>query len=357
MAAVNTGAASRVKWGILATGRIAQTYANGVAASLTGENVAVGSRDLASARAFAERNQIPRAYGSYEALLADPEVEAVYIATPHPMHLEWTLKTLAAGKHVLCEKPIGMNAREAEQMFAAARRADRLLMEAFMYRCHPQIAKLLELIRSGVLGTIGSVQASFSYNAPFDAASRTWARELGGGGILDVGCYPVSFSRLVAGAASGKPFLDPREVKALGALHAQTRVDVHTAAVLGFENGVIAQVSTAVGLYEDSSARVYGSKGWAHVLEPWLPNSGGRGCKLLLYRGESAPQEIPVVVERPLYAYEADAFGRVLRAGGRSVPEMSPEDTLGNLRTLDAWRAAIGLTYPADETSSAPGAR
>lgn len=339
----------RIRWGIIGTGGIARTFARGVAASQAGVVVAVGSRELSSARTFAEANGPFRAFGRYEDLLADPEVEAVYIATPHPSHCEWTLKAANAGKHILCEKPIGMNTREAESMFAAARSADVLLMEAFMYRCHPQTAKVVEMIRSGELGTIGSVQATFSFINPEDLSSRWWSRELGGGGILDVGCYPVSFARLVAGAAAGSSFLDPTDVRAVGRLHPTTQIDVYTAAVLRFETGMIAQVATGVGLYQDSSVRIFGSRGWLHVVEPWLPGTVGRPCRVVLYREGQVLQEVPIVSDQPIYALEADAFALALFEGKRAVPEMSPDDTLGNMRTLDRWRAEVGLTYPADE--------
>lgn len=341
----------RVRWGILGTGGIAQTYTRGVAASRTGEVVAVGSRELASAQTFAQRNGIARAWGSYDALLADPEVDAVYVATPHPGHVEWTIKAARAGKHILCEKPVGMNAREAEAMFAAASAADVLLMEAFMYRCHPQIAKTIELIRSGTLGTIGMVQATFSFNSPPDLSSRLWSRELGGGGILDVGGYPVSLVRLVAGAAVGQPFLDPISLHAVGTLHPVTNIDVYTAAVLSFETGLIGQVATGVGLYQDGSARIYGSRGWLQIVEPWLPGEGGRPVGLILNREGQPPEDVPVTLDQPLYALEADAFGRALLAGKRSVPEMSPADSMGNIRTLDHWRRQVGVSYSADQDS------
>lgn len=338
----------RIRWGIIGTGTIAQTYATGVAVSQTGQVVAVGSRALAPAQAFAHRNRIPQAHASYEALLADPHVEAVYIATPHPSHCEWTLKAAAAKKHVLCEKPLGINLREAEKMFGAAREADVLLMEAFMYRCHPQTAKVVELVRSGALGKVGSIQTTFSFRNTSELTSRFWSRELGGGGILDVGCYPVSLARLVAGAGAGRPFLDPVDVRAVGVLHPITKIDTYTSAVLRFENDVLAQVATGVGLYQDGSARIYGTEGWLHVEEPWLPDAGGRASRLTLYREGKAPVDVPIAGPRALYALEADAFGRTLLAGKRAVPEMSPEDTLGNLRTMDRWREQIGLVYPAD---------
>lgn len=345
---------SPLRWGILSTGRIAGVFAQGVAASKTGRVTAVGSRTLESARVFAAAHGVGRAHGSYEALLADPEVDAVYVATPHPQHAEWVVKAAAAGKHILCEKPLGLNHAEGLAMVQAARAHGVVLMEAFMYRCHPQTAKIVELIGSGVLGEIGLVQAAFSFKTDYDAASRLWANAAGGGGILDVGCYTVSMARLVAGAASGKPFLDPVEVTGAGVLHPESGVDVHAAATLKFPNNVIAQVSTGVGLTQDSVVRIYGTGGWLLVPSPWVISRDGGASKLLLHRpGAAAPEEI-VIEGAPLYALEADTFAAAVRAGLRDVPAMSTADTLGNLVTLDRWRAAIGLVYESEKTAATP---
>jgi len=341
----------RFRWGILSTGKIAGTFTRGVASSGLGRVVAVGSRALAPAQAFAATHGIDaaHAHGSYEALLADPEVEAVYIATPHPQHVEWVIKAAAAGKHILCEKPLGINHAEGARMVQAARDHGVVLMEAFMYRCHPQTAKIVELIRSGALGTVGLVQATFSFKLDYDPASRIWANEAAGGGILDVGCYAVSMSRLVAGAVSGQPFLDPISVTGAGVLHPESRVDAYAAATLKFSNNVIAQVSTGVGLTQDNVVRIYGSAGWLLVPSPWVISRDGGSSKLLLHKaGASAPEEI-VIEAAPLYALEADVFAAAVRAGLRDVPQMSTDDTLGNLATLDQWRAAIGLVYESEK--------
>ena len=345
-------ASSPLRWGILSTGRIAGVFAQGVAASQNGRLVAVGSRALEPAEAFAATHGIARAHGSYEALLADSEVEAVYIATPHPQHAEWVIKAAEAGKHILCEKPLGLNHAEAMVMVQAAREHGVVLMEAFMYRCHPQTAKIVELIRSGALGTVGLVQAAFSFKTDYNPTSRLWANDAGGGGILDVGCYTVSMARLVAGAASGKPFLDPVAVTGAGVLHPESGADVYAAATLKFENGVIVQVSTGVGLTQDNVVRIYGTAGWLLVPSPWVINREGGSSKLLLHKpGASVPEEI-VIEGAPLYALEADAFAAAVRAGLHDVPQMSSDDTLGNLATLDQWRAAIGLTYEAEKPAA-----
>jgi predicted dehydrogenase len=339
---------TRLRWGILATGHIAGIFARGVAASQSGRLVAIGSRSRDSAERFAREFGVPRACGSYEALIGDPEVQAVYIATPHPLHARWTMRAAAAGKHVLCEKPLTLNHAEAARVIDGARTHGVLLMEAYMYRCHPQTARVVELVRSGVLGRVGLVQATFSFCRDFDPAARLWSKALGGGGILDVGGYPVSLARLVAGAMDGQPFTDPVSLTGAGYLHPQTGVDVLAAGTLKFANGLVAQVACGIGLQQDNSVRVYGNEGWLHVPVPWIPaREGGTTILYLHRRGAAAPEEIAIAAP-PLYALEADAFAAALAAGRREVPQMTLADTLGNMTVLDQWRAAIGLVYDAD---------
>ena len=329
-----------LNWGILATGGIARAFATGVAHSKSGPVVAVGSRAQASADAFASEFQISRAHGSYEALIADPEVQAVYIATPHPQHCEWIIKVAQAGKHVLCEKPLCLTRAEAVQAVEACRSAQVLLMEAFMYRCHPQTAKIVEIIRSGLIGRVGLVQAAFGFANAFDAKNRFWDKALGGGGILDVGCYPVSVSRLIAGATSGQPIAEPIAVSGAVHLHPDAAVDAWAAATLQFASGMVAQVSTSISLMQDNVVRIYGSEGWLLVREPWLPGKAGGAVAVEHYHGADATPELISIPDAGwLYGLEADAFARALAAGLRDVPEMSTDDTLGNMAVLDAWRA------------------
>ena len=338
----------KLGWGILSTGRIAGIFAQGLARAENSRLVAVGSRTPASAQKFAAANGNPRAHGSYEALLADPEVEAVYIAVPHPQHVEWAVRAAEAGKHILCEKPIGLNYAEAMVMAEAARANNVLLMEAFMYRCHPQTAKIVELVRSGAIGEVKLVQATFGFNAGFNAESRLWSNAAGGGGILDVGCYAVSFSRLIAGAMSGAPFLNPTSVTGAGQLHPQTGVDVVAAATLKFANGLVAQVATSVGLSQNNSARIYGTTGMIVVPSPWIPPSEGTPAKFFLHQ-DGKVEEITVATAANLYGLEADAVATALARGEREVPAMTVADTLGNMAALDAWRAGVGLTYEAEK--------
>jgi predicted dehydrogenase len=264
----------------------------------------------------------------------------VYIATPHPQHAEWIIKAAQAGKHVLCEKPLCLTRAEAVQAVEACRAAKVLLMEAFMYRCHPQTAKVVEVIKSGVLGRIGLVQGAFGFANAFDAGNRFWNKSLGGGGILDVGCYPVSFSRLIAGADSGEAFAEPIAVCGAVHLHPDADVDAWAAATLQFASGMVAQVSTSIALMQDNVVRIYGTQGWLLVREPWLPGKEGDAVTLEHYRGaDTTPERIALPAAGWLYGLEADAFARALTAGMRDVPEMSTDDTLGNMAVLDAWRA------------------
>jgi predicted dehydrogenase len=339
-----------LRWGILSTGRIAGVFARGLATSEYGRLQAVGSRTMENAARFAITHGIDpaHAHGSCDALLADPTIEAIYIATPHPLHAEWTVKAAAAGKHILCEKPAGMNHAEGLRMIETARHFDVLFMEAFMYRCHPQTEAVIRLIRQGVIGEVKLIQAAFGFRNDFNPASRLWNHSLGGGAILDVGCYAMSFARLAAGAAIGEAFDDPVEITGSGQLHAVSGVDEAAVASLRFASGVVAQIATCVSATIDNTARIFGTDGWIEVPHPWIiTKSGGEQHFHIHRRGEMSPETITTEAG-DLYALEADAFATALRAALRHVPAMTPEDTLGNLAALDRWRQTVGLRYPAD---------
>lgn len=342
--------ADKLAWGLLATGNIAKAFAKGLAHSKTGRLVACASRDKDKAEAFGKEYGAARAYGSYEELLADKEVQAVYISTPHPMHAEWAIKAAEAGKHILCEKPIGLNHPEAMAIVEAARRNNVFVMEAFMYRCHPQTAKLVELLKEKAIGDVRVIHATFSFQSGFNPEGRLWKNELGGGGILDVGCYPVSMSRLIAGVAQGKPFADPLEVKGVGVLHPQTKVDAYAAAVLKFPGDIIATVATGVGANHENGVRIYGSEGWIFIPSPWIPaREGGKVAITVKGKGDKEPREVVVETGDYLYGLEADTVAKFAAQSGAESPAMSPEDTLGNMQTLDRWRESIGLVYEGEK--------
>ena len=340
-----------LNWGILGTGSIAHTFAGQLPRSRTGKLVAVGSRTRGSADRFGDEFKVPRRHGSYDALLNDPEVQAVYISTPHPMHAEWAIRATQARKHILCEKPLGLNEREARQIIEAAREHGVFLMEAFMYRCHPQTHKLVELLRQRVIGDVRVIHASFSFSGPDDAHGRLLAPELGGGGILDVGCYPVSMSRLIAGVSTGKDFAEPLELKAVARL-GTSGVDEWSAAVARFPGDMIAQLSTGVRVEQENAVRIFGSRGSIHVPTPWAPARDGGPWSFVVRRDDRPVQEIGGVATQPLYAIEADVVAANIENRQAAFPAMSWQDTVGNLRTLDLWRNSIGLTYPTESDAS-----
>lgn len=349
-----------LNWGIMGAGGIARVFCNAMRFSRTGRVIAVASQTPGKAAAFANDFGVEKQYESYEALLADASVEAVYIANIHPQHKEWVIKAAEAGKHILVEKPIGMNYDEAAAMIDAARRHDVFLMEAFMYRCSPQTEKLAELVRSGAIGPVRMIRSVFSFQASFDPTRRSFAREMGGGGILDVGCYPASMARLIAGAAADQPFLDPSEVKGCGVL-GPSGVDHYTAATLKFENDIVAEIITGIALRLPVETSIYGDAGVISVPNPWLPSSPCRTArqplpldttfpattlKVHVYaKGE--PEEVVIQPDRDLFTYEADMVAAHIAQ--RQAPAMSWDDTLGNMQTLDRWRQQIGLVYPQDQ--------
>ncbi len=331
---------SPLRWGLLGTGKIARTFARAVLETESGVLAAAGSRALETAAAFAAQFGIPRAHGSYEALLADPEVDAIYISTPHSMHAEWTIACARAGKHILCEKPIAMNAAQAEAMAAEAEKAGVFLMEAFMYRCHPFAAKAVELVKSGVLGEVALIESSFGHVLRFDAESRLFNRALGGGGILDLGCYPASISRLLAGAASGKAFAEIAELTGAARLSPANGVDIVATAAVKFDNGIVGALSCAMEVTSASFVAVYGTRGSFRVEKPW---HDARTIALKLEGREI--EMLDVSCERSVYALEADAVAAAIRDGQRESPCMTLADTLGNMRALDRWLAAVGVRY------------
>ena len=342
-----------LRWGIIGTGGIARTFARGLARSTTGTLVAVGSREAETAERFGAEFGVDRRHASYTALLADSAVEAVYIAVPHPMHAEWAIQAADAGKHILCEKPLGLNHAEAMAIVEAARRNDVFLMEAFMYRCQPQTEKLVELIRAGAIGQVRVIDATFSFHARFDPESRTLNHALAGGGILDVGCYCTSMARLIAGVATGKAFAEPVDVTGAGHIGPVSRVDEWAVATLRFPGDILARLSTGVQLNQESVVRIWGSEGNILVPDPWFAGGEAGHSRLVVKRNGQQAEEIHVDAGAALYTIEADVVARAIPAREASPPCMTAEDSLGNMQTLDRWRQAIGLVYDREQPTAA----
>lgn len=336
----------KLRWGILTTGMIARKFAADLRGSRLGVLTAVGARRLADAEHFAREFGATRAYGSYQSVLADPEIDAVYVATPHPMHEEWVVRAAHAGKHILCEKPLALDHAGASRMVEAARQAGVLLMEAFMYRCHPQTALLARLVRTGAIGKVRLIRATFNIQREFDPEHRIFKRELGGGAILDLGCYPVSWSRLIAGAALGLPVAEPLEFHGCGHLHPVAQTDDYATAVAKFPGGIVAELACGTTVTHEIHAQIHGSNGWIEVPMPFFPGPDGQAAQFLLHRaGSSGPEVHEIPAQGGLYAFEADAVAEALARGEREVAAMTPADTLANMRLLDSWRASVGVHY------------
>jgi len=267
-----------VRWGVIGTGAIAGDLALSLQGSARCRIVNVVGSSPEKARAFAERWGLPRSSASLDELLADREVDVVYIGTPHPAHEAQALACIAAGKGVLCEKPFTMDAAGAARVIQAARARGVFLMEAFMYRCHPLLRELARRLQDGAIGRILHVRADFGFRKRRDPANRLYNLALGGGAILDVGCYPASFARLVAGIAVGQPFAEPTAVAAT-ALFGPTGADELASALLTFPSGVTATIGTAIHHATGRSAMIFGEEGHILVPDPWAPESHRHGRK------------------------------------------------------------------------------
>lgn len=333
----------KLRWGVLGTGQIAAKFAAALPRSESGRLQAVASRDAARAAAFAARHGAAIAHGRYDDLIADPAVDAVYVALPHTEHARWALRAIEAGKGVLCEKPFGTNHAETMAVVERARERRVFLMEAFMYRCYPQTALLVELVRSGRIGAVRMIESSFGYRSAAAPDRPIFTNAMAGGGIMDVGCYPVSAARLVAGAALGRPFAEPLRVQA-AAWIGETRVDEWAAATLEFPGGIIARLATGVSVTLEDSLQVFGAKGRLRVPSPWYgPGLQGGRSTIEVTLEDGTAETVAVEQEQWMYALEADTVAEFWDRG--EAPAMPLEDTLGNMRALDAWRHAIGLTF------------
>jgi predicted dehydrogenase len=323
----------RLRWGILSTAKIAtEKFIPGVLRAANCSLVAIGSRDEARARAAADRHGIPRVHGSYEALLADPEVEAVYIPLPNHLHAEWTLAAARAGKHVLCEKPLALTADEAEGMIAGCRDAGVVLMEAFMYRLHPSWVAVRELVADGRIGRLVAVDSWFSYHND-DPANIRNIRAYGGGALYDIGCYSVNLSRLLFDA-------EPERVRASIVRDPASGVDILTSGILDFPAGV-ATFTCATRVEPDQRVDVYGTEGRIRVEIPFnIPPD--RPTRILLTAGGDPPvapaTEVLSFAPADPYAVEAERFAAAV-LGGTPAPT-PPADAVANLRVIERIVAA-----------------
>jgi predicted dehydrogenase len=332
-----------VRWGILATGGIAAAFTADLVDLPDAELVAVASRSEESARVFAERFGIPRAYGDWESLAKDGDIDVVYVATPHSAHRVAAGLCLEAGRNVLCEKPFTLNLREAEELVGLARGRGRFLMEAMWMYCNPLIRRLKALVDDGAIGEVRTVQADFGLAGPFPPAHRLRDPALGGGALLDLGVYPVSFAHLLLG--------EPSDVTARATLSAEG-VDLQTGALLSFGDGALASVHCSIVGGTSVSASVTGSQGRIDI-----PDGFFHPDRFVLHRDGRAPEEFtadPADGPRSSLRHEAKEVMRALRAGETESPLVPLDGTLAVMRTLDAIRERIGVRYPGEEAAYAP---
>ena len=321
-----------VRWGILATGRIARLFTEDLL--LTGRQVAaVGSRSLQNAERFAAEFGIAKAYGSYEELLADPGVDVVYVATPHPFHAENALGALQAGKHVLLEKPFTLNASEAQQVVDLAKVKGLVVLEAMWTRFLPHMKRVREIVASGILGEVRMIVADHMQRLPDDPAHRVNALALGGGALLDLGIYPISFAWHLLGP--------PRSFEA-AARFRPTGADAEIAVILRHETDAISSLLAASDITGPNLAAVVGTEGRIAIGSPWYRPTTAR---LVSHNGDVLEEFSSPVVGRGRQ-YQADELERLVREGRTAGEILPPQESVDIMRALDAIRARIGLRYP-----------
>jgi predicted dehydrogenase len=317
---------SSLRWGILGTGAIARAFASDLRLTQSGVVSAVGSRSQASADAFAEELGIEGRHGSYESLVADPGVDVVYVATPHPMHRDNAILALRAGKPVLVEKPFAMNAAEAAEIVAVARERRLFAMEAMWTRFLPHIAVVRDWLAQGLLGEIVTVSADHGQWFPEDPRSRLFAPELGGGALLDLGIYPVSFASMVLGT--------PNRVAAMSS-PAFTGVDAQTSMVFGYEGGAQAVLSCTLQAKGPNRASIVGTDGRIEIDSDFYAPAA---VKLVPRQGE--PTRVESTHDGLGLRHEADEVARCLSAGELESQVMPLDETVTIMETMDAVRRA-----------------
>lgn len=323
-----------IRWGILGTGSIARKFAQGLSVLPDAKLDAVGSRAGATADAFGDEFNVPRRHGSYQALAEDPEVDVIYIATPHPMHVEDTLLCLENGKAVLCEKPFAINAKETTAMIRKAREKKLFLMEAMWTRFIPAVVKAREWVEQGAIGDVRMVAADFGFRAGWNETSRLLNKELGGGALLDVGIYAVSFASMILRR-------QPDRVASLAHL-GQTGVDEEAGMILGYDKGELAVLYTAVRTNTPQAADILGADGSIHI-----PAQFWKATRAVLTTSKGVvTAEMPHVGNG--YNYQAAEVMRCMREGRLESPVMSLDETLAIMQTMDRIREQWGLKYPMD---------
>ncbi|HUK50891.1 MAG TPA: Gfo/Idh/MocA family oxidoreductase [Terriglobales bacterium] len=320
----------KTRWGIIGTGDIAKKFAAGLSVLSDAELVAVGSRAQRTADAFADSFRVAKRHNSYEGLAQDPDVDVVYVSTPHSLHKDNTMMCLRAGKAVLCEKPFAINAEEASEMIQLARDRRLFLMEAMWTRFFPLMVKLREMIASNAIGEVRMLMADFGYRSE-DQNFWVFNPTYGGGGLLDVGIYPLSFAHQIFGT--------PNQITSVS--HLQSGVDEQSAAILGYEGGRIAMICSAIRTETPQVAYLLGTKGRIHIHPPWW-----KPQTLTISVNGKADEVMQIPFQGNGYNYEAAEVARCLLQGKTESDIMPLDETLSIMRTMDKIRAQWKLKYP-----------
>jgi len=310
---------NKLRWGLLSTARINRVLLPPLRASTRNELTAVASRDLNRAKTYADERKIPRVFGSYEALLADPDVDVIYNPLPNSLHAEWTIKAAEAGKHVLCEKPLANTVEEVDAMTEAAEKAGIVLMEAFMYRHHPQTIRVKELVESGAIGKLQLIRGSFTFSISDEGDVRLNA-SLGGGSIWDVGCYPISYARLIAGG-------EPIEVFGWQTKGQGSGVDETFIGEMRFPNNVYAQFDSGFRTPQRTHIELVGDKGSITLKKPFTP---WLNEEIVLINDNE--KKIITVPGQDLYLGEVENMADAILDG--VPPRMSLADSRNNVATI-----------------------
>jgi xylose dehydrogenase (NAD/NADP) len=319
-----------LRWGLLSTARINSALIPPLRASKRNQLTTVASRNPQQAEAYAREWDIPRALGSYEALIEDPQVDVIYNPLPNHLHADWTIKALRAGKHVLCEKPMALSLQEIDEMTAAAKETGKVLAEALMYRHHPQTLKVKEIMDSGVLGSINTIRGSFTFFLDREGDIRL-VREMGGGSIWDLGVYPISYVRMLVGT-------EAREVFGWQ-VEGPTGIDVTFTGQMRFPNGILAHFDCGFKSQLRSSIEIAGTQGALNIPSPFKP---GLDEKLFLQRGGQT--ETLVVPGQELYIGEVEDMADAVLDG--KGPRVSLADSRGNTATILALLESSRTNQP-----------
>lgn len=323
--------AKKIQWGIVGCGKIAHKFCQDMALIEDAELTAVASRSLQKAEEFASNYQSKKAYGSYDELFSDPEVEIVYIATPHILHAELSIKAMEHGKHVLCEKPLALNAKDASKMIEVSHRTDMFFMEALWTRFNPNIIEIKQKIDAGEIGEISYINADFSFKAPYGITNRTLALELGGGAILDIGIYPAFLTYLLLGK--------PKEIMATSLFHPETGCDMQSSMTFVYDHAQ-AVLYSGFTTNSDMVAKIYGTEGQIFIDKIWHMTQGYslvKGDKKETFENKTLGLS---------YSYEIMECHKCLRLGKIQSDLWSHQNSLDLISILDQVRATVGLKYP-----------